>query len=145
MGLAPGEYTAEVMSTQLTTTETGTPFIIIRFSTAKGEMDGWFCLNEASLPYTIEKLDNIGWTGDEIGELDQTDILVGKRCFIVVGEEEYKGKIRPRVKFVNKFHERRPVDTEQAGDVNGYLKKLRSGAFKKDKKGEAEVDEPAFH
>lgn len=145
--IAPGEYLAKVMSTRLETADNAkqTPFIVVRFQTnGGGEIEGWFCLSEASLPYTIEKLDNLGWTGDNIEELDNSDTLVGSVCSIVVGEEEYNGKMRSKVKFVNRFREQHSPDESAKAGVNDYLKKLRSGAFKKKKKDDDE-DEPAFH
>lgn len=144
--MAPREYLAKVMSTRLETARNtkATPFIVVRFQTnTGGEIEGWFCLSEASLPYTIEKLDNLGWNGDNIEDLDNTDVLVGAPCFIVVGDEEYDGKMRTKVKFVNRFREQRPPDENVKAGVNDYLKKLRSGAFKKKKNGEP-VEEP-FH
>jgi len=62
--------------------------------------DAW--LTDAAFDKTMEVLrDVLGWTGDNLDDLNGTSKYVGKKAWAVVVEEEYKGKMQSKVSFLN--------------------------------------------
>lgn len=62
-------------------------------------------LSDAALEYTLKSLETMGWNPHEhdgrITSLNGTELLVGNVVQIVVEEEEFEGKLRPKVKWIN--------------------------------------------
>ena len=62
-------------------------------------------LSDAAIQYTLEKLGNLGWHGKSIDELDPNDQthynFKGAKALITGKMEEYEGKMRPKVDFIN--------------------------------------------
>ena len=62
--------------------------------------DGW--LSDAAFERTMDTLQAVfGWAGEDIQELNNPDLLFGYECNAVVEMENYEGKDRPKVKFLN--------------------------------------------
>ena len=66
-------------------------------------------LTDKNMPYVLGVLRSLRWTGKSVLELDEPvhDSIHGHKAYLTVDMEEYKGKFRPKVKFVN--------ETEHAG------------------------------
>jgi hypothetical protein len=60
---------------------------------------------DAALPWTVEALRALGWDPEannwDILGLDETPLLVGREVSLVLEEEEYEGKLRTKVRFIN--------------------------------------------
>lgn len=105
---------------QLGEAETGSPYIMVSFP-AKAEDGsemflGWRgFFTEKTTERTIESLRYMGFEGDDLSNLVGLD---KNEVDLVVEDEEYEGKLYPRVQFVNK--PRGPsVKTVLAGDKLG--------------------------
>lgn len=65
----------------------------------------YMSLSEAALKYSLEKLAAIGWHGTNIEELDRNNSnavdLTGHKALISTAFEEYNGKNRLKVTFIN--------------------------------------------
>jgi hypothetical protein len=63
----------------------------------------WYgALTDAALEWTMKALRNMGWQGDDVTELDGNGgHLDANEVQLVVDEEEWEGKTRTKVKFVN--------------------------------------------
>ena len=96
-----GQFEAEVVDHGIVKAGTGTSQLAVKFETAEGTITGWFPMTEKAIKYTIEKAVNMGFTGSSLAELNDGTCLVGNRCVITVAEEEYKGEMKLRVRFVN--------------------------------------------
>lgn len=104
---AKGEFLAEVIGGALTVAQTGTEQAAMQFRFLEGPSEGqtiseYLALSDAALPYSLPKLRTCGWTGDDIGDLS---MCVGTKVRLVIKHEEYMGKTRARVQFINKVRE----------------------------------------
>jgi len=104
-----GRHEVGIRSTQLTVSgEKGTPCVSVLFEDETGDtITYWGYLTDAALQYTLKSLAAMGWDSAEhdgrIDTLNETDLLVGRKVEIVVDEEEFEGKVRSKVKFVNEI------------------------------------------
>lgn len=66
---------------------------------------------------TLETLNTVfGWKGHNITDFMEP-ILYGKKCQLVCEEEEYKGKVRLNVKFINKLGGLQGIDPSELDDL----------------------------
>ena len=101
-----GTYTATVQSAKFGQSDNGTPFIQFAFVADEGEITGWAYLSEKAFENTVKSLrEAFGFDGNFEGlnpaEDGSFDCWNGKQCKIVVVLEEYDGKERAKVKFIN--------------------------------------------
>ena len=107
--IGKGKHEVGIRSTCLTKSgKNGTPCVAVVFEDDVGEtVTYWGYLTDAALQYTLKSLAAMGWDSAEhdgrIDTLDGTDLLVGRKVEIVVDEEEFEGKVRSKVKFVNEI------------------------------------------
>jgi hypothetical protein len=84
---------------------TGTPQVIVKFATSteggQDEIWGYFALTDKAAQYTVEKVRAMGFTGNDIEQLNDGQCCVGNPCSVTVEHEEYNGKVRAKVAFVN--------------------------------------------
>lgn len=104
---AKGEFLAEVVSGTLAVAQTGTEQAAMQFRFLEGDNQGqtiseYLALSDAALPYSIPKLRVCGWTGDDVSDLS---MCTGTKVRLVIKHEEYMGKVRARVQFINKVRE----------------------------------------
>ena len=89
---------------------TGTAGIRLPLEITSGECKGTLCeyigwLSHAALPRTVKTLVEVfGWDRnlDTLGKLLDSGPFVGKECEITVEDEEYNGKISPKIKWLNR-------------------------------------------
>lgn len=79
----------------------GSDQFFVVFQTEAGTITGFFSLSDKAITYTIEKIRNMEFQGDDLGDLADGHALRGNQCSIVVDHEEFDGKINARVGFVN--------------------------------------------
>ncbi len=84
----------------------GTPYVGVVLQDDQGCTLTWYgYLSDAAVERTIQVLQDIGWNAEEdnweVAALDATPRLVNVACQIVVEDEEYEGKVRPKVKWLN--------------------------------------------
>lgn len=99
-----GRFRARGVTAALGTSSNGNPQIGVELTILDGEYQGasitWYgSFTDAATPYTLEALDNLGWTGDDLSNLTGID---RNEVSIVVDEEEYEGEVRDKVKYINK-------------------------------------------
>jgi hypothetical protein len=60
-------------------------------------------LTDKNMPYVLGVLHALRWTGKSIMDLDNPihDAIHGRKAYLTVDMEEYKGQFKPKVKFVN--------------------------------------------
>ncbi len=117
------DFEVTVMSAQFGESETGTPFVELSFENAEGErINGWVYLSEKAFERAVKTLrDAFGFDGNFETLPAQ---VTGKRCSITTEFDEYDGKERLKVKWINAL--RRPVKPI-AGGVD-FLKRLTAQA-----------------
>lgn len=71
------------------------PQVAVGFENAAGDYITWYgSLSPAALPYTVERLRNAGWTGNDLSTVGS---LVGKVADIKVAEDTYNGQTTLKV------------------------------------------------
>lgn len=82
----------------------GTPQVVMKFTITDGELQGeqimWVgSLHGGAAQYTVKSLVACGLTGDDITACETQDL--NRDVEIVVGWEEWDGKTRAKIKFIN--------------------------------------------
>ncbi len=100
-----GKYMARGRTLTLGEAKTGTPQVAVGFEILDGggHISWHGFLSAAAEQRTIEAIQGMGWEGNDITELPAL-MDAGKLSRvveIVVVNEEYNGKVRPKIKFVN--------------------------------------------
>jgi hypothetical protein len=103
MELADGRYRARGVRAELGLTSKGNEQVGVElqllgdgYEAVKLSWYGYF--TDASFPITIKALRALGWAGDDLSDLSGIDT---NEVELVVENEEYEGKVRPKVQFIN--------------------------------------------
>ena len=96
----PGRYTATVESAELGQSEKGTPLLALLCKTDQGEeLTAYLYLSDAAVERTVKTLREVFAFDNSFESVVQQ--VTGKPCSIVVEAEEYEGKSRMKVKWIN--------------------------------------------
>lgn len=114
-----GEHVARLKKIELKTASTGNEMFEAQFEVVQGGSTGAtlydnFVLTEKALWKLKSYLEVVGVKADGRLAVD-TDKLIGKKCVIVVKDEEYNGRVRPRIQDYKKI--KAQVDTTE-GDID---------------------------
>ncbi len=102
-----GRYPAKSIDAQLGEAKSGNEQIGVCFQiqgdgVCSGRMlTGFFSFSDNAVDYTMEKLRNAGWQGDDLSDLSSL-CPSEVECSIVVQHEDYEGKTNAKIAFVNK-------------------------------------------
>lgn len=118
----PDRYEVTVKSAEFGETKNGTPYLALEFITeASDTILGWLYLSDKALGNSLKTLrDAFGFDGDFDSVINQ---VVSKPCSITVELEEYEGKERLKVKWINPARSSKPIDNQAA-----FLKALSAKA-----------------
>ena len=99
-----GTHRARATAIELGYTKNGTEQAAISLQITEGEAQGesiayYAFFSDKAQKFAINALRALGWTGDDLSKLTVEDLPA--ECQIVVGEEEYEGQKRLKVKWVN--------------------------------------------
>ena len=118
MRLTPGKYHVTVKKAFATESQGGTPGITFLFECESGEIDCTRWVTEKTRDRVITDLETLGFSFEMLGEqenLDRIDDYVrGNECEIVVADEEYKGVVEAKVKWINAIGGKATVNTKTA-------------------------------
>lgn len=122
-----GTYDVTVTSPEFGESNSGTPFLTCSFKTASGDtIQGWIYLSAKALPHAKKTLeDAFDFDGNFEKLIDQID---GKPCKIVVELEEYEGRERAKVKFINSVNG--GYKAKPLANASSFLKNLTAQAKK---------------
>ena len=117
----PGRYTATIESAELGQSEAkGTPYLSLLCKTAEGEeLTAYLYLSDAAFERTTKTLREV-FAFDNNFETVVAQVT-GKECSIVVEAEEYEGKTRMRVKWINAVGGSSGKPLENAGSLLAQL------------------------
>lgn len=134
--LPAGKYVAKAIDAALGKAGTGTYQLAVNLQVQEGEHKDkciiWFgYLSENALPYTVEAMTALGWSGDDVTDLKG---ITANEVQIVVDSEEYEGRTRSKVQYVNKLgggpivKERLGADEERAlaAKLKGRIAAMRA-------------------
>lgn len=104
----------------------GTPTVALGFRMSEGDVDQGRVITafryptDAALEYCVKDLRTCGWQGDDMGAMDDAE-LAANEVELVVEHEEYDGKLRAKVKWINPLgggmiKSETPMDEKQKRD-----------------------------
>ena len=113
-----GTYRARATDGHLGYTSKGNEQVVVTFAITGGPHEGqavtWFgFFSDACFDRTIRSLRHCGWQGNDVSDLTGIDT---RDVDIVVEHNEYKGKITPRVSWVNQIGGLSGMTPDQATD-----------------------------
>lgn len=99
-----GEFDAVVINHGWSYSKNETLQFFVTFRTDGTEpITSYFSMSEKAVKYTVEKIRNLGFQGDDFDLLTDGLELAGNWCSIVIEHEEYNGKTYAKIKFVNEY------------------------------------------
>lgn len=105
---------------------TGTHQIGIEFEflDEPGGITYYGALTDAAFEYTMKAIRTAGFTGDDLANLSS---LSGEtpEVILVIDEEEYEGKLRKKVKFINSMGGLAMKDSLQGDDLASFAKRMK--------------------
>ena len=129
--VATGTHLVHVTAHILTKTGTGKEQLAITFEDEEGNRITWYgYFTEKTIDRTMETLAILGWDAEKydhrIASLHDTDILVGAEAEIVVEAEEYEGRTRHKVRWVNAVGAGGAQDPLSAGEAADFSERMRA-------------------
>jgi hypothetical protein len=105
---------------------TGTHQIAIEFEflDEQGGITYYGPLSDAAFPYTMKAIRSAGFLGDDLSNLDS---LSGEtpEVVLVIGPEEYNGKVTLKVKFINSTGGLALKDALQGEDLKSFARQMK--------------------
>lgn len=122
-----GTHRARATEWQLGISSTGKEQIGVMFELVGGPHDGkhitWFgYFTDNTVDRTLESLRHCGWDSDNLAELDG---LAANEVELVVEDEEYEGKVRSKVKWVNRVSRLQMKEQMSPAQVQAFAARLR--------------------
>lgn len=122
--LPDGTYLATALEATLGAADTGTPYIGVLFhlkeAGTKLTWRGFF--TEKTQERTIDALRACGWKGDDLSEVG---FPTGNEVEVVVKNEEWEGKVYPRILWVNAIRGPMVKNAMPAGERKAFAEKMR--------------------
>lgn len=121
-----GNHICKVVNATMPDVDEGkTPSVCLTFRNEAGEhIDAYLYLSEKALARTEKSLRACGWVGDDVSELMRDGVDL-KQVEVVVEEEEYNGKVRAKVKWINAI--RKAMEADKAKELAMSLRKKFKG------------------
>lgn len=115
MSVPAGTYRARATGWVFGASRNGTEQIAVTFSITEGEHQGqtitWYgYLSDEALARTVEGLRYCGWNVENVDEVDK---LSTNEVELVVEEDEYEGKLRSKVRWVNAIRAELPPEEQR--------------------------------
>lgn len=95
-----GRYKVTITEATVAPNNKGETQARVTFATDRGETITWYggMASDKAFGYTVKQLTNAGWTSDDFADVG---MIAGAEVEIVVEDDEYQGKTRQRVKYIN--------------------------------------------
>lgn len=144
-------YEKKIVHAELRSTEEGKRYVIVKVE-INGDTADWFGSFKDTViqsgsnagktvgDVTCETLVAVGWNGDW-GRLD--DDLRGKPCDVTIEHDEYKGKAKAKVRYLNPIGGGASVDAGDVAELNSKFRATIVAAKKKRPAVEAPASAPA--
>ena len=81
--------------------KTGTVQLFVVFETTADKITGFFALTDKAIEYTLKNIRAMGFDGERLEDLADGKAMDGNLCQIQVDHEEWNGKTRAKVSWVN--------------------------------------------
>jgi hypothetical protein len=130
--ISAGTHRAVVGEGMLGKTGTGKEQVAVSLEvldsvTDASEQMAWYgYFTDAAAEYTIKALRTMGWTGDDLADLSS---IKGAEVAVVVEHEEYEGKTRAKVRWIN------PVGSGSGAILKEQMSEAEAKSFAAKMKG----------
>lgn len=130
-----GTWPVEVDATFLgKSSKKGTGYVGVRFKDETGDtITAYLYTSDAAIARTVETLERLGWSlsasNGDLFTLHETNLIVGAKCEIVVEDEEYDGKWRPKVKWINELGGGGRAEGMAAEEARSFAAALRAKVY----------------
>jgi hypothetical protein len=106
---------------------TGTHQIAIEFEflDEAGGITYYGPLSEAAFEYTMKAIRTAGFVGDDFADLSSLCDGQAPEVVLVIGPEEYNGKVTRKVKFINSAGGLAMKDALQGNDLEAFARKMK--------------------
>lgn len=126
MNVALTSYKAQLIDYGIGETLAGEPNVQLKFDIeGVGEMTYYGSLKGGAVPFTLDALLNCGYKGKDCTDIingpDSGALTIGVEVNVAIGEEEYNGVKKKKIKFVNA-----PGNAVQRADPVTAKAKLRA-------------------
>lgn len=100
----PGTYRANAIRAELGESQNGTPFAAVTFRLEdKDETIVWYgYLTDRTTERTLRSLRIAGWVGNDLRTIEGDGSALRESVDLVIQDDEYNGKVRSKVQWVNK-------------------------------------------
>ena len=127
-----GHYQATILDHGFSEAKTGTPQFWAVFETEVGNITGFFPLTEKAAESSLQKIVGMGYTGSNLGELADGQMLLGLCCVVTVKHDTWQGETRDKIAWVNPVGwEPGPKRDENVAvnvsKFNGLMAKIQAG------------------
>lgn len=101
-----GTYSAQLVKNdgewlQFGRSSNGNGQVLLTFEMDGGQrIQGFFAITPNAAEYTLQKLHACGFSGNSFREMKKQ--TPGGKVELVIEHDEYRGKVRPKIKFVNR-------------------------------------------
>lgn len=123
-----GTYLATAVEGALGYADTGTPYIGVLFSLKEAGVKltwrGFF--TEKTQERTFEALRACGWKGDDLSEITFPQ---GNEVEVVVKQEEWEGKVHPRIQWVNAVRGPMVKNAMTMAERKAFAEKMRGAVL----------------
>lgn len=129
--MEPGTYRAKVVGAAFGYSNSGNEQIGVKFETKQGDIMWYGYFSPAAMPYTLERLKTCGLPDNNLIKADE---MVGTEVDIIVEHEEYDGKTRLKVQWINPIGGggmRNPMDSDSLAEFARRIKEQADGAKKR--------------
>ena len=119
--LPPGDYEGIVIDAKLTESQGGNVGLNTQFEVTQGEQEGryiyhTFWVTSKNIPYVKRDMGMLGYSPNSAADLvNAKRHIMNTRVILHVGQEEYEGKMRNKVRGFSKIEDN-PRQTETADD-----------------------------
>lgn len=115
-----GTFDAVLEDCGISETQNGKLFIAVQARTEHGVVFGRFSLEGNAAEHSIKKMRAAGWDGRDFGALNDAS-LHGRRISITTEEDEYDGKVRVQIAWINTAVEKSSAAAKRANHLLGRL------------------------
>jgi len=128
--ISDGTFRAVALSVELGFTSNGHEQVAILWQLQEGHVGeklAWYgYFTEKGTNIALKGLRAAGWKGDDLSDLSS---IIGSEALLVIQNEEYDGKMRPKVRFINRLGGPVIKDTMDQGAAKKFAARMK-GAIK---------------
>ena len=134
--LEPGDYRAQAVEAVLGRSSKGTEQIAVKFNLLdfEGQSISWYgYFSEKAFEITMRGLRAAGFAGDNLADLSSLRADVAPEVVLVIEHDEYNGKVRPRVQFINSTGGMAVKDALDEGEAKSFAARMKGRVLAFDK------------